>query len=76
MGVSRDESWRASPTDGTQLCCDDVKIQRRNSTRAGEGLVFQHGIGKYGKWRVCTRSRLVMYNQQAREMSGRRTMAV
>ena len=28
------------------------------------------------KWQVCTRSRLVMYNQQAREMSGRRTMAV
>jgi hypothetical protein len=60
----------------TQLCCDDGKIHRRNSTRAGEHRVFQHGIGKYAKMQVCTRSRLVMYNQQAREMSGRRTMAV
>ena len=29
-----------------------------------------------GKWPVCASSRLVMYNQQARETSGRRTMAV
>jgi Phage integrase family len=76
MGVSRDESCRTAATDGTQLFCDDGKIHRRNSTRTGEDRVFQHGIGKYGKWRVCTRSRLVMYNQQAREQSGRRTMAV
>ena len=40
------------------------------------GGVFLHGIGKYGKWPVCTSSRLVVYNQQAREPSGRRTMAV
>jgi hypothetical protein len=76
MGVSRNESCRSSPTNGTQLCCDDGKIHRRNSTRTGAGGVFQHGIGKHGKWSVRTSSRLVVYNQQAREQSGRRTMVV
>jgi len=33
-------------------------------------------IGKYGKRPDCTSSRLVVYNQQTRGMSGRRTMAV
>ena len=33
-------------------------------------------IGKYGKWLRCTRSHLVVYNQQVREISGRRIMAI
>ena len=33
-------------------------------------------FGKYGKWPRCSCGRLVVYNQQAREKSGRRTMAV
>jgi hypothetical protein len=33
-------------------------------------------FGKYGKWTRCSCSRLVVYNQEAREKSGRRTMAV
>jgi hypothetical protein len=40
---------RITYPDGTQLCCDDGKIHRRSSTRAGEDRVFQGGIGKYGK---------------------------
>jgi hypothetical protein len=33
-------------------------------------------FGKYAKWPLYTNSRLVVYNQQATEQSGRRTMAV
>ena len=33
-------------------------------------------IGKYGKSLRCTRSHLVVYNQQVRESSGRRIMAI
>ena len=33
-------------------------------------------IGVIGKWPSCTRSRLIVYNQHPRGMSGRRTMAV
>ena len=32
--------------------------------------------GKYGKTLRCTRSHLVVYNQQVRESSGRRIMAI
>jgi hypothetical protein len=63
-------------SNGSQFCCDDGAIQRRNLTRTRASSVFQHGNGKYGKWPNCTSSRLVMYNQRARELSGRRTMAV
>ena len=38
--------------------------------------VFQQGIGKHGKWLVCTSSCIVVYNRKAGEPSGRRTMAV
>lgn len=48
----------------------------RSSPRSGPGGVCQGEIGKYGKWALCACSRLVVYNQQAREPSGRRTMAV
>jgi integrase len=39
-------------------------IHRRNCTRTGAGGVFQHRIGEYGKWPVCT-CRLVGYNLPA-----------
>jgi hypothetical protein len=31
---------------------------------------------KYGRWTFCTSSRLLVYDQQAIEVGGRRTMAV
>src|SRR6266481_9780548 len=52
------------------MCCSTYDLHRRNSTRTSTGGLFQHGIGKYEKWPVCTSSRLVMYNQQARERAG------
>ena len=62
--------------NGTQFRGDDGDIHGTNSPGAGAGGLFQQVTGKYGKWPVCTRSRLVVYNQRAGEKSGRRTMAV
>src|SRR5260370_22345129 len=64
VGIVRDESGRSSSANGTQLCCDDSKIYRRNSTRTGASGLFHHGTGKYGKRRICPSSRLVVYNQR------------
>ena len=71
----------------TARCTGEIPVQRILQEPCNEepqdsratpivGGAFQNEIGKYGKWPVCTNSRLVMYNQQAREKSGRRTMAV
>ena len=74
--IVRNESCRTPPTNGSQLRCDDGEIHWRNSSRTSVGCFFPNGIGKYGKWPVCTSSHLIMYNQKIREPSGRRTMAV
>ena len=50
VGIVRDESCRTPPTNGSQLCCDDGKIYRGNSTRQGARGVLQDGIGKYGSY--------------------------
>jgi hypothetical protein len=79
MGVSRNESSRSSPADGTHLGGDDGQVHRRiplEQVGAAFSSMELENMELLGKWQICTCSRLVVYNQQARELGGRRTMAV
>jgi hypothetical protein len=54
LGVVQDKSRLAPPTNGSQLCCDDGKLCRGNSTRQDARGVFRDGIGKYGSfWKTA-----------------------
>ena len=53
-----------------------VRVSLRELTLSFVLEAERVAIGKYGKWLRCTRSHLVVYNQQVRESSGRRIMAI
>src|ERR1700693_4814636 len=79
VGIVRDESCRAPPTNGSQLCRDDGKIHREiplDKVQEAFSKMELENMEVIGKRSRCTGSRLVVYNQQTRGMSGRRTMAV
>jgi hypothetical protein len=45
MVTFRDESCCASSANGSQFCCDDRAIYRRNPTRTSSGGLFRHVNG-------------------------------
>ena len=79
MGVVRDEScvlrqqMGHSPAVMTARYTGEIPLDKVQDAFSKMELENMELIGKRPR---CTSSRLVVYNQQARGMSGRRTMAV